>query len=297
MIDMRGKVCVITGATSGIGRAAALALGRAGADLFLLGRNGGRAKNVLSRIRACRCGGNAEFLKCDLSSWQQIRDVAAAIRSAATCVDVLINNAGARFESFQLSADNVEMTFAVNHLGHFLLTALLLDRLLDAPEGRVINVSGERHRGAESDFEKCLNPLTYDRRGALSTAKLANLVFTFELAARLRGAGVCVNAVHPGAVATRASSNGSLLPWLRHMISHLLRGGLISAQKGADTLVYLAASPEVKGGSGQYYYCRKPLEPSLESKNSEAARRLWEISLKMTHLDAAIGAGWRFFKP
>ena len=297
MNNMRGKVCVITGATSGIGRAAALELGRAGADVFLIGRNLARAKDVLKRIRANPDFRRTEFLKCDMSNQRQIREIAESIRGASKCVDVLINNAGARFESFQRSADGIEMTFATNHLSHFLLTALLLESLLKAPEARIVNLAAARHWGARSDFELCLNPETFIRKAALSTSKLANVVFTFELAARLRGIGISVNAVHPGSVATRAGSNGRLVPWMRHIVSHALRGGLISSRKGADTLIFLAVSPEVCGVSGKYFYRRKPLETSPESQREEVARRLWELSVRMTQLDDKIGVGWRFFKP
>jgi NAD(P)-dependent dehydrogenase (short-subunit alcohol dehydrogenase family) len=232
-----------------------------------------------------------------MSNQRQIREIAESIRGASKCVDVLINNAGARFESLQRSADGIEMTFATNHLSHFLLTALLLESLLKAREARIINVAGARHWAARSDFELWLNSETFDRKAALSTSKLANVVFTFELAARLRGTGITVNAANPGAVATRAGSNGRLVPWMRHIVSHTLRGGLISSRKGADTLIFLAASQDVHAVSGKHFYRRKPQETSPESQSKEVARRLWELSVRMTQLDDKIGIGWRFFKP
>ena len=188
------------------------------------------------------------------------------------------------------------MTFAVNHLGYFLLTALFLDSLLSASEGHVINVSGERHRSADSDFERCLNPLTFERRYALSAAKLANIVFTLELAERLCNTRVSVNAVHPGTVATRALTNGRLIPRLKHMYC-ARKGGMISARKGANTVVFMATSPDMRGVTGRYYYCRKLLEPSPVSKTPEAAGKLWKMRLEMTHLDDAIGSGWKYLKP
>lgn len=297
MINMQGKVCVITGATSGIGRAAALELGRAGADVFLIGRNIARAESALKRIRANPQAGRAEFMKCDMSDQRQIREAAEAIRAASKCVDVLINNVGARFETFQRSADGIEMTFAINHLSHFLFTAFLIESLVKAPAARIINVAGARHWGASSDFESCLNPTSFDRRAALSTAKLANVVFTFELASRLKGTAISVNAVHPGAVATRAGSNGRLVPWMKHIVSHMLKGGLISSRKGADTIIFLASSPEVRGISGKYFYLRKPQETSKESQKEEVARKLWDLSVRMTHVDDKVGVGWKFFKP
>jgi NAD(P)-dependent dehydrogenase (short-subunit alcohol dehydrogenase family) len=297
MDSMRGKVCVITGATSGIGRAAALELGRAGADLFMIGRSLPRANRVLRRLRSNPGCGQARFLKCDISDQQQVRETAAAIRAAAPRVDVLVNNAGARFESFQRSADGIEMTFAANHLSHFLLTALLLESLMKAPESRIITTAGARHRGASSDFERCLRAETFERRAALSTVKLAAVAFTYELASRLKGTGITVNAVNPGAVATRAGCNGRVVPWMRHIVSHALRGGLISSREGADTLVFLASSPDVREITGTHFYRRKPQETSPESHSEEVARKLWTQSVSMAKLDAGIGMAWRFFRP
>jgi NAD(P)-dependent dehydrogenase (short-subunit alcohol dehydrogenase family) len=298
MNQMQNKVCVVTGATSGIGKAAAIALGKAGADVIVIGRNAARGKRVVNCIKSNPAGGKATFMECDLSSQRQVRELAKAIHNTAGQVDVLVNNAGANFDTFQTSEEDIEMTFATNHLSHFLLTALLLDLLLKAPDARVIAVAGESHRNLSGDYERYLHQEGFDRRIAKRNSKLANLMFTYELSERLRETGITANALHPGAVATRLGRNNGLVSWLRHIGSHTLQRNLISPKKGADTAVYLAVSPEVKGVTGKYFDNRKPKESSPESRNREAMQSLWKLSVKMTSLTKEeIGDRWKFFKP
>ena len=297
MNSMQGKFCVVTGATSGIGKAAAIGLGRAGANVIVIGRNQNRGKRVVKLINSNPLVGQAEFILCDLSRQQQVRKLAEKISKTTKRVDVLVNSAGANYDSFQLSEDNIEMTFATSHLSHFLLTGLLLDSLGKAPEARVISVAGESHWGVNSDFEQCLSPGGFDRRIAKRHSMLAKLMFTYELSERLQQTNITVNAVHPGGVATRLGMNNGLVSWLKHIGSHALKRNLISPRKGADTLVYLSTSPKVSGVSGKYFYLRKPKDSSPESQNKEAAQRLWELSVRMTSLDEKIGDSWSVFKP
>ncbi len=302
MNRMQNKVCVVTGATSGIGKAAAIGLGKAGADVIVIGRNRARGKHVINHIRSNPSGGKARFMECDLSSQRQVRELSEAIHMVVGRVDVLVNNAGANFDSFQTSEENIEMTFATNHLSHFLLTALLMDLLMkasgQASEARVISVAGESHRNLSGEYERYLTLEGFDRRIAKRNSKLANLMFTYELSERIQGTGITANALHPGAVATRLGRNNGLLSWMRHIGIHVLKRNLISPKKGADTAIYLAVSPDVKGVSGKYFDKRKPVDSSPESRNKKAMQHLWELSLQMTSLtEAEMEGGWRFFKP
>lgn len=297
MDSMTGKTCIVTGATSGIGKATAIGLGKLGADIIAIGRNERRGEKVVRHIQSDQSSGSATFLKCDLSSQRQVRALSEKIHEMSPQIDVLINNAGANFDTFQVSESGIEMTFATYHLSHFLLTALLLDLLLKTPEGRIISTNGDAHMGVDANFEECLHESTFDRRKAKKRSKLANMMFTYELAKRLRETRVTVNAVHPGGVASRVGMNNGLFSWLRHIAAHTLKRNLISPRKGADTLLYMAASNSVPGISGKYYYLRHPKESSPESRDQQAIDKLWELSVKMTKMDDAIGEAWQYFKP
>jgi NAD(P)-dependent dehydrogenase (short-subunit alcohol dehydrogenase family) len=283
-VSMLGKNCVVTGATSGIGKAAALELGKMGAQIILIGRNTARGRHAANRINAGRTGGRAEFIKCDLSSQSEIRDLAKTIGRLMPTIDVLVNNAGARFDTFHKSKDGIEMTFATNHLSYFLLTELLMEYLMNAPAARIVNIAGQSHWDAHSNFQPCLRAEQYDRRFAYQQVTLARLMFTYDLAERLRGTPITVNAVHPGGVATRISMNNSIFSWIRHIGAHMLSRNLISPRRGADTVVWLATANDIQGISGKYFYQRKPIDSSPESKNKEATRQLWNLSLRMTNL-------------
>jgi len=294
---VRGKTCVITGATSGIGRAAAIQLGRLQADLILVGRNESRGVDLVRRLdreHACK---NAHFIKADLSVQQEVRELAAAIRNRCARVDVLINNAGARFDTFRPSPDNIELTFATNHLSHFLLTLLLLEKLQGAEAARVITVSSGAHSGANGDFERVLRAETYDRKAAYGTSKLANLMFSYELARRLRGTNITSNAVDPGGVATHLGRNNGFTSWMRHIGYHALKRELVSPTRGAETVVYLASSPEVDGVTGKSFYRNREAPSSPVSHDQDIATRLWDLSLRLTGLNERNCPGWAFVKP
>ncbi len=282
---MKGRTCVITGATSGIGRAAALQLGRVQAGLVLTGRDEDQGARLIRQLkRECDCE-NVEFIRADLSIQRDVRQLASDIGSRCERVDVLINNAGARFDRFRRTPDNIESTFATNHLGHFLLTVLLLEKLLRAEAARVITVSSGAHGGGSCDFEHVVREETYDRKAAYATSKLANLMFAFELARRLRNTKITSNAMDPGGVATNLGRNNGLISWMRHIGYHALKRELVLPDKGAETVVYLAASPEVEGISGKYFFRNREVSPSSISRDEEAAKRLWKLSLDLTGLD------------
>lgn len=279
------KICLITGATSGIGKAVTLALAKKSYDLILTGRNESRGTHLIKKIKAGYPGVNVEFIPADLSSLQEVKKLADKVSSKYQYIDVLINNAGARFNDYNKSKDGIELTFATNHLGHFLLTVLLLDLLKKSSSGRIINVTSSAHSGCSNDFSIAADPDNYDRKKAYCRSKLANLLFTYELADRLKDSGVTANAVNPGGVLTNLGRNNGMISWFRHIIYYILKRQLLLPAEGADTIVYLAESPEPEGITGKYFYKRKEIKSSPDSYNKEAALKLWELSRKLCNLD------------
>ena len=276
--EMHGKVCVVTGASSGIGRVAALELAERGATVVLVCRNEARGAPVLEEMARRRGSGNATLLTADLSSQRQVRQVAAAFLERFDRLDVLINNAGvAGWGTRLVTEDGLETTFAVNHLVPFLLTSLLLDRLRASAPARVITVSSAAHRNGGLDFDDLQGERHYSGFGAYSRSKLANVLFTRELSRRLEGTGVTANCLHPGVVATGIFRN--LPRWMRVVFSSPL---VLSPERGADTMLYLATAPEVDEVSGRYFVRRKPARTSRASQDAAAARRLWEASEALT---------------
>jgi NAD(P)-dependent dehydrogenase (short-subunit alcohol dehydrogenase family) len=284
--SLQGRTCVITGATSGIGRATALALGALGANLILLGRREVEGQRVVAELRRSPGSGTVEFLQVDLSDQGQVCAIGADIVQKAHRVDVLINNAGARFNTFQQSVDGIELTFATNHLGHFLLTNSLLDALSRAPRARIITVGSGAHAGVNAEGDWCLSRENYDRKIAYGKSKLANIMFAYELARRLNQTEMVSNAVNPGGVATSLGRNNGLLSWSRHLLYYALKRELISPKRAAETLVYLALDPAVEGISGKYFYMKRQIESSPASHDLSAAANLWALSLRLTRSDA-----------
>jgi NAD(P)-dependent dehydrogenase (short-subunit alcohol dehydrogenase family) len=277
---MRGKTCLVTGATSGIGVVTAGSLARRGASLILVGRDQGRCDEAVERIR--RESGNpaVEAVVADLSVQDEVRRLAAEVREKHPRLDVLVNNAGAMFAPRVESRDGIEMTWALDHLAYFLLTNLLLDTLKVSAPSRIVNVASDAHRMAQGiNFDDPEGKTRYKPFQAYAQSKLANILFTYELARRLEGSGVTANTLHPGFVATRfAEKKGALFTAMKL----LARVMAISPDAGARTTVYLAASPEVEGVSGKYYVKEKPAVSSRASHDAEAARRLWRLSAQMT---------------
>lgn len=278
---MKGKVSLVTGATSGIGKAAAEELARLGATVVVVGRNDEKCAATVDQIRRTTGSPSIEYLLADLSSQSEVRRLAQEFKEKYASLDVLVNNAGAIMLSRQFSVDNIEMTFALNHLAYFLLTNLLMDPLTASPAARVVNVSSGAHQGARMDFGDLQGRRRYTGWRAYGRSKLANLLFTYELARRLKGTSVTANALHPGLVGTNLlANNGRFGALLKAFLG--FRG--TSPKEGAQTVVYLASSPEVNGVTGQYYVKQKPLQSSEASYDTGAARRLWEVSAELTGL-------------
>jgi NAD(P)-dependent dehydrogenase (short-subunit alcohol dehydrogenase family) len=281
---MRDKICLITGATSGIGKATAMALAATGMTLILVGQNERRAGKVLDQIRCHIINDNIDYVQADLSDQAAVRELASKVLRKYPRLDILINNAGARFNTYRESVNGIELTFAINHLGAFLLTSLLLDPLKKSSGARIINVSSAAHHGMKNEFKARWQKGTYDRKVAYGQSKLANVMFTYELARRLKETRITANAVDPGGVATNLGRNNGLLAWARHLTYYALKRELLSPRQAADTLVYLATSPEVEGVTGLLFFQRKPVRSSDASYDDQAARRLWKMSESLTDI-------------
>ncbi len=280
--DVRGKTIVVTGGSSGIGLEASVELARQGARLVLVARDPERLAAAVKDVQTR--GGSQEVtsLQCDFSSLQSIRDFAAAYRAKHDRLDVLINNAGTVNKSRQLTGDGIESTFAVNHLGYFLTTTLLLDLIKKSAPARIVTTASVGHRRGTMDF----NDLGYERgyfiMKAYARSKLANVLFSNELARRLAGTGVTSNSLHPGAVNTNIWSRAP--GWSKPILTVFAKPFFISPEKGGKTLVQLAASPELDGVTGKYFEKMKIVAPAPLALDEALAKRLWEVSEKMVGL-------------
>ncbi len=277
-----GKICLITGATAGIGFVTARELAAKGMAVTIVGRDAAKTQATAEQIKRETGNAQGDYLVADLSSQAEVRKLANDFTQRHSRLDVLLNNAGAMFTTQQQSADGIEMTFALNHLAPFLLTHLLLDTLKGSAPARIIVVGSDAHNGARNSFD---DP-QQKRRGysglrAYGESKLANIMFTYELARRLAGTGVTANTLHPGFVASNfGKNNGGLVGF--GMI--LMRPIMISSDRGAQTSIYLASSPEVEGVTGQYFVKSKPARSSAASYDEAAQRHLWELSEELTGL-------------
>ena len=277
---MEGKTCLVTGASDGIGYVAARELARMGARVVLVGRNGPKTHAAVIRIIDETKNDNICYLLADLSSQREVRRLADQVREQSSRLDVLLNNAGAIFLSNPSSVDGLEMTFALNHMGYFLLTNLLMDLLLESAPARIINVSSSSH-GSPGRFWLEDLPKPGRNRGyrAYGRSKLCNILFTYELARRMEGSGVTVNALHPGLVRTNIARNNGLLG---RVVNFFIGARGVDAVEGAKTLVYLASSPEVEGVTGRYFVDCRPVPSSAMSYDADLAAGLWQLSEKLT---------------
>jgi retinol dehydrogenase-14 len=278
---LHGKICLVTGATSGIGLVTASALAGQGAEVVITGRRQTRIDEALHRIRTEHPNAVVHALQADFADLAQVERLAAEFKERFERLDVLVNNAGAYYNQRHATPyGEAERTFAVNHLAPFLLTHRLLDQLQASAPARVVNVASGAHVYDQLDFDDLGFRRGYIGMRAYARSKLANILFTYELARRLEGSGVTANAVHPGQVATDI--------WRTNfpLIGPLLKGAIrltgLTPGQGADTLIYLAASPEVEGVSGKYFVRRKAVRSSPLSYNEEVARRLWQVSEDLT---------------
>jgi NAD(P)-dependent dehydrogenase (short-subunit alcohol dehydrogenase family) len=278
-LGVQGKVCVITGATSGLGLEAAERLAKMGARLVLIGRDRGRGDAALARLRGAVPGIEARMHYADLSLMAEAKRLAAEIAAAEPKIDVLVNNAGAMFASRHETAEGLELTFALNHMAYFIVTNLLLERLKASGQARIVSTASAAHLGQRLDFDDLQSRKSYSGMKVYGRSKLANILFTRELARRIAGSGVTANCLHPGFVATRFGSSNGLL--MRTGVRIAMRFGAITVEKGAETIVYLASAPEVAGASGGYYYKSRLTQPSAAAQDDEAARRLWAESARL----------------
>ncbi len=280
---MGEKVCLITGATSGIGKATAMGLATLGASVVMVGRDRGKGEVVMAEIKEKSGNTSVDLMLADLSSQEEIRRLADEFKEAYPQLDVLINNAGVFRSKRITTADGLETTFAVNHLAYFLLTKLLLDVLKASAPSRIVNVSSGEHSNATIDFDDLQGEKGYKGPKAYSQSKLATVLFTYELARRLEGTGVTANCLHPGVVGTNF---GSGVSGVSGFMVRALRPLMISPEKGAETSIYLASSPEVEGLSGRYFVKKAEARSSHVSYDERLARRLWEVSAELTNLPA-----------
>ena len=276
-----GKRVVLTGATNGIGLAAAIELARRGANLTLVARNQARAAEAIRQINAVTPGNSPDVMLADLSSQSSIRQLAAELLVRYPRIQVLVNNAGAIYARRQMSPDGIELTWAVNHLAPFLLTTLLLDRMKTSHPARIVTTSSGAHERARIPFDDLNAERSWGGAGftRYGETKLANILFTTELARRLEGTGVTANAFHPGFVATGFNRNNGVMMRIGMAIS---RPFARSPQKGAETLVWLVDSEDANDLNGAYVFDRRPVAPSPPAQDVETSRRLWQVSEEQT---------------
>ncbi|MFB0537455.1 MAG: SDR family oxidoreductase [Anaerolineae bacterium] len=279
---MKDQICMITGANSGIGKATALGLARRGATVVIVCRNRDRGEAALAEIKSATGNPNVDLLLADLSSQAEVRRLAEEFKSRYSHLHVLINNAGVALSKRSVTVDGIETVFAVNYLAPFLLTNLLLDVLKASAPARVVNVAGDYHRKATINFDDLMSEKDYNGMRANNQAKLALILFTYELARRLDGTGVTANCLHPGAVATGGPLKDPDLSSFARMMYALVKPFFLSPEKGAETSIYLASSPEVEGITGKYFVKKRAVASSPESYDLDIARRLWEISAQLT---------------
>lgn len=277
---MRGQTILVTGATSGIGFEAALALARRGARVVMVGRDPARTARAAADVAARSGSADVSHLLCDFSSQAEVRRLAEDVLARHPRLDALVNNAGGVNKTRRLTADGIEMTFAVNHLGYFLLTTLLRDRLVSSAPARIVTVASIGHRQGTLDFDD----LSYARGGysiirAYARSKLANVLFAAELARRLDGTGVTSNSVHPGSVDTRIWSGAPL--WAKPIIQILFRPFFITAERGAAHVVDLVTRPDLAGVTGKYFEEARMVEPARLARDTALAARLWDVSAAM----------------
>ena len=278
--SMHGKTVMVTGATDGIGLVTARELARQGARVLLVGRNEQKGQRAISAIRQAARGADLVFHRADLSRLSDIRRLAVTIAESEPQLDVLVNNAGGIFGQRQETEDGYERTFALNHLNYFLLTNLLLEKLREAPSGRIVNVASRAHVGAQIAFDDPHLSRDYKGWRAYKQSKLANILFTRALAERLEGSTVTANALHPGFVRTRFGGDNPTV--FRMGVRLAMAAMAISVEEGAKTPIFLASSPAVEGKSGGYYVKSAEARPDSAAMDPAAAERLWDMSREMT---------------
>lgn len=279
---MVGKTVLVTGGTGGIGKATAIGLAALGARVGITGRDVARAESAAAEIGEASGNPAIDVFAGDMSSQAEVRRLAGEVLATYPRLDVLVNNVGGFWGTRHMTADGLEHTFAVNHLAPFLLTNLLLDRLKASAPARIVTVSSGAQAMGKLDFEDLQGEREYSGQRAYNQSKLANVVFTYELARRLDGSGVTANTLHPGVVRTAFAAEDPSPMW--RVLLPLIRPFLKSPEQGAATSLYLASSPEVEGVTGKYFVNAKPSGSNKSSYDTEAAARLWKVSVDLTGL-------------
>jgi NAD(P)-dependent dehydrogenase (short-subunit alcohol dehydrogenase family) len=280
-----GKRVLVTGANTGIGKWTAIGLAQLGASVTIHARSPQKGRAAQEEVKAKSGRSDVDLLLADFSALDSVRGLAREVLERYDRIDVLVNNAGLIAGKRAVTADGFELTFAVNHLAPFLLTNLLLDRMVSSAPARIVNVASRAHLRAALDFEDLDVRSGYDGMDAYSRSKLANVLFTRELARRLAGSGVTANCLHPGVVRSDFGSGGELggvlgIGWA------VMQPFLLSPRQGADTSIYLASSPDVAGISGEYFDRRRVARTSTRARDMEAAARLWRVSAERVGIDA-----------
>jgi NAD(P)-dependent dehydrogenase (short-subunit alcohol dehydrogenase family) len=283
---MQGKICLVTGATSGIGLVTARELARQGATVVLVGRDTNKTQTTVEQIKQQTGNNSVEGLVADLSSQQEVRQLADQFKRRYRQLHVLVNNAGAVYDSRRESVDGIELTLALNHLSYFLLTNLLLDTMVVSAPARIVNVASDAHRMTSINFDDLQAKQKYSGFRVYGQSKLANILFTKELARRLQGTNVTTNSVHPGLVATGFARNNAGL--LNFLFGWILRPFARTPEKGAETPIYLASASKVQGMTGLYFSDKQPVTPTAAAQDMAAAERLWQVSAELTKLPKAI---------
>lgn len=281
--SQNGKIALVTGATAGIGMETAIELAAAGAQVVITGREDTRCRRALEEIKKRSGSTKVDYMLCDFESQAETRRLAAEFLEKYPALHILVNNAGTVYPSRELTADRIEKTFAVNHLGYFLLTNLLLDRVIASAPARIVCVASTGHLRGTMDFDDLgFERGGYSIMGAYSRSKLGNVMFVNELARRLAGKNVVVNSLHPGAVATNIWSHAQW--WARPILSLAKRLVFVSIKEGADTMVWLATAPEAAEVTGKYFYKRKPRSINPLAEDAALNAKLWDVSAKLTGL-------------
>ncbi len=280
--SMTGKTCLVTGANQGIGKETALGLAKLGATVVITARDRAKGEAALDDIKQRGGSDRVDLMLVDLASFDSIRQLAEEFQVRHPRLHVLVNNAGAYNTTRTLTRDGFETTFGVNHLGYFLLTRLLLDAITSSAPARIVSVSSGAHTGARMNFDDLQGERSYRGFGAYGQSKLANVLFTYELARRLEGTGVTANCLHPGVVMTGFGKNNSgMVGGLFGVFQAVAKPFLLTPEKGAQTSIYLASSPEVEGVTGKYFADCREKQSNAISHDREVARKLWEISEQM----------------
>jgi retinol dehydrogenase 12 len=278
-ISMRGRVCLVTGATSGIGRVAARELATKGATVILVGRSQERCVATMEEINAATGSDALDYFVCDLSNFQQIRTMTLALKRKYSKLNVLVNNAGGLFMRRQYNVDGIEMTWALNHFGYFWLTGMMLDILKDSAPSRIVNVSSDAHKRAMLDEMPNFKEKTAVGYLGYANTKLANLLFSNHLAYSIKSTGVTVNALHPGVVATSFGANNGLMGQIVQIYSNTFG---VSPEVGARTIIHLASAPELYSTTGKYFVKEREANSSKASHDTRLGTRLWQWSLDVS---------------